>query len=120
MANNENIRESMYEETVVIPSNEIDRINRLLEIESLEEMSDGELLSAGANTNWCEGIFAVKFADGSSLNFDLCSGTTNYFDDVVWTSADGSRDVILDCEYALDDIEFEHEGVIYLVHIVKG
>lgn len=104
---------------VCIPADVYERVNRLLSIDSLEDMSDDELLSNGANTNHCEGIFAVEFADGSSLNFDLCSGTHNYFDDVVWTSGDGSHDVVLDCAYELDDIEFEHEGTVYVVRIVK-
>lgn len=109
-----------YNAQVCIPADVYERVNRLLAIDSLEDMSDEELLLNGANTNYCEGIFAVEFADGSSLNFDLCSGTSNYFDDVVWTSADGSHDVVLDCEYELDDIEFEYEGALYSVHIMKG
>ena len=72
-----------YNAQVCIPTDVYERVNRLLAIDSLEDMSDEELLLHGANTNYCEGIFAVEFADGSSLNFDLCSGTSNYFDDVV-------------------------------------
>jgi hypothetical protein len=42
-----------------------------------------------------------------------------YWDDVVWTSADGRRDIVLDCEYELDDIEFEVNGELYIVKIIK-
>lgn len=66
-----------------------------------------------------EGIFEVTFDDGSSLRFDLCSGTHNYWDDVVWTSADGNTDVTLDCEYELDNIEVDIEGETYIVEVKK-
>lgn len=108
-----------HEKTVHIPMSEFDRINKLLAIESLEEMTESELVKHGANTDYCEGIFRVEFDNGSSLNFDLCSGQHNYWDDVVWTSADGNRDVVLDCEYELDDIEVEIEAELYVVKIIK-
>lgn len=105
--------------TIHIPANEVDRVNRLLGIESLEGMSDGVLFMLGANTDHSEGIFGVTFDDGSSLRFDLCSGTHNYWDDVVWTSADGNTDVTLDCEYELDNIEVDIEGETYIVEVKK-
>lgn len=108
-----------HKETVHISASEFDRINRLLAIMSLEDMTDSELLEQGANTNVCEGIFYVEFDNGSCMNFDLCSGTHNYWDDVVWTSADGKQDVVLDCEYELGDIEVEIKNELYIVNIVK-
>jgi hypothetical protein len=108
-----------HEEIIRIPASEFDRINRLLAIKSLEEMTDDELIKQGANTDCCEGIFRVEFDNGASLNFDLCSGKHNYWDDVVWTSTDEKRDVVLDCEYELDDIEVEIESELYIVKIIK-
>ena len=108
-----------HEKTIRIPTKEFDRINRLLAIESLEEMTDVELIEQGANTDCCEGVFCVEFDNGASINFDLCSGQHNYWDDVVWTNAEGDRDVVLDCEYELDDIEVEIESELYIVKIVK-
>ena len=109
-----------YKTEVKISKKEYDRINRLLHIYSLEEMTDEELQEAGANTHHCEGVFTANFADGSTMNYDLCSGTENYYDDVVWTSPDGSRDVIIDCEFELsDDIEVEIDGNLYIVKIEK-
>lgn len=108
-----------HEETIRIPAKEFDRINRLLAIESLEEMTDDELRKMGATTDGFEGIFYVEFDNGTSINFDLCSGQHNYWDDVVWTSADGKRDVVLDCEYELDDIEVEIESELYIIKIIK-
>jgi hypothetical protein len=108
-----------HEAIVHISASEFDRINRLLAIESLEDMTDDELIEQGVNTNYCEGIFWVKFDNGASLNFDLCSGQHNYWDDVVWTNADGNKDVVLDCEYELDNIEVEIESELYIVKIIK-
>lgn len=109
----------VHEETIAISTSEFNRINRLLAIESLEDMTNSELLEQGANTNYCEGVFHVEFDNGASLNFDLCSGQHNYWDDVVWTSQDGKTNVVLDCEYELDDIEVEIESELYIVKIVK-
>lgn len=110
---------SQHIATVHILSDEFRRINRLLAIDSMEDISDDELIKQGANTYHNEGIFCVTFDDGSSLNFDLCSGSVNYWDDVVWTNADGSVDITLDCEYELDDIEVDIGGETYVVKIIK-
>lgn len=107
-----------HEATVYLAYDEIDRVNRLLAIESLDDMTDDELFAQGASTCQHEGIFCVKFDDGSSISFDLCSGIHNYWDDVVWTSSDGSTDVVLDCEYEIGDIEAEIESELYIVRIV--
>ena len=108
-----------HEAEVYISKEKFDRINKLLAIESLEEMTDSELIEYGADTDVCEGIFYVEFDNGTSLNFDLCSGQHNYWDDVVWTSADRTRYVTLDCEYAIDDIEIKIENELYIVKVVK-
>ena len=108
-----------HEATVHIPASEFDRINRLLAIESLEDMTDDELLEQGANTSVCEGVYRVEFDNGSVMNFDLCSGTHNYWDDVVWTSADGNIDIVLDCEYELGDIEVEIESELYVIKLIR-
>lgn len=108
-----------HEEIVYIPTSEFDRINRLLAIASLEDMTDEELIEQGANTGVYEGIFYIEFDNGAVITWDLCSGTHNYYDNVVWTSADGINEVVLDCEYELDDIEVEIESELYIVKIIK-
>lgn len=108
-----------YEEYVYISTSEYDRVNRLLAIESLEEITDEELVEQEANTGCCEELFYVEFENGAVMTIDLCSGTHNYYDNVVWTSADGRRNIVLDCEYKLDDIEVEIESELYVIKIVK-
>ena len=96
---------------------ELERINRLLDIPSFEFMTEQQLENAGAEKDAFEGIFGVTFADGSMLTWDLCSGHSNYYDNVVWTSGDGSSEHVFDCTYELDDIEFEADGSAYMVSI---
>lgn len=109
-----------YTATAKISKAEFDRINRLLSIDSLECMTDEELRKAGANTFQNEGIYAVDFGDGSCLTYDLCSGSENYYDNVIWTTPEGNY-VNFDCAYDIDDIEFEIGGNTYLVKIeVEG
>ena len=108
-----------HEEIIRVTQAEFDRINRLLAIPSLEDMTDDELSKIGAKTNSSEYLYFVDFDDGSSLTWDLCSGTHNYYDNVVWTSPNGKLDACLDCNFELDDIEFEFAGETYMVKIVK-
>ena len=108
-----------HKQIVCISTSELERINRLLAIESLEDMTDEELIQQGANTDVYEGILYVEFDNGAIITWDLCSGIHNYYDNVVWTSPDGNREVVLDCEYELNDIEVEIESELYIVKIVK-
>lgn len=106
-----------YIETVRIKRETFNRINRLLAIENMENMTDEELYKAGADTDTFFGVFSITFKNGAILNYDLCSGTSNYYDNVVWTSADGTHEVILECEFVLDNIEVEIDGDTYIVKL---
>ena len=108
-----------HEKTITISKSEFDRINRLLAIDSLDDMTDSELLAQGANTDVHEGLFYIKFDNGATMTIDLCSGQHNYFDDIVCTSPDGKEDIVLDCNYELDAIEVEIESELYIVKIIK-
>lgn len=103
---------------ITIKKTEFERINKLLGIDSFAEMSEKRLREIGAERDSCEGILYVEFDDGSSLNFDLCSGEDNYYDDLVWTSPDGNHDVVMECTFDFPDvIEFEAMGEEYSVKI---
>lgn len=106
-----------HEVTVHITSDEFTRINRILAIESVEDMTNEELLAQGAIPHRNEGIYYAEFDDGSYITFDLCYGSHNYWDSVVWTNRDGSVDVVFDCAYELGNIEAEIESELYIVKI---
>ena len=102
-----------------INSVQYDRVNRLLEIPSLSELTDRELYQAGANTNQCELIFEIVFDDTSVLKYYLCSGSENYYDDIVWNSPDGMNVITFECNFELCDIEFTIGEDHYKVVIQK-
>ena len=104
--------------TVQLPGKEIDHLNKLLAIDNLEEMTDFELRKAGANTNQYIGLFEVKFDNGAFMTVDVCSGNTNYYDNIVLTTPDGYEH-ILDCEYEIDDIGIEIDDDKYIVKIER-
>ena len=108
-----------YTAQVRMLGSEIDRINKLLSIESLEEMTDEELSVVGAEKDSCFGVYCAAFEDGSEITFDLCSGQHNYYDDVVWHSNDGSCEVNFDCEFELGSLEVEVFGDQYKVIIER-
>ena len=106
-----------YIASVDIGKSTFDRVNRMFDLPLLSEMTDAQLTNAGAKPYQIDGVFYVQFADGSSLTYDLCSGSENYFDDVVWVDANGFHDICLDCTYELADIEFEAFGNEYVVKL---
>ena len=108
-----------HEKIIHIPAKEFNRINKLLAVESLEELTDEELHQLNANTNVREGLYDIEFDNGATMSIDLCSGQHNYWDDVVWKSPDRNKYIVLDCSYKLDDIEVEINSELYSVKFVK-
>lgn len=106
--------------TVRLPKSEVSRVNRLLCMDdNMSEMTDSELRKIGASQDTNEGIFSVEFDDGSTLTYDLCSGQENYYDNIVWTSAQKDWDIPIDCTFELNDFEFDVDGTIYKVKIIE-
>lgn len=96
---------------------EVSEIQRLLSIRNMEEMTDEELEENNCAKDTCKYIFGVEFDDGAKLDWKLCSGTNNYFDDVLFQGANsGWTD--LDCTYELDNIEVDTGSDIYQVKLV--
>lgn len=104
-----------FTETVSISKKEYERVNRLLALSSLEEMTDEELLKAGANTDEYTGVLDVTFEDGAYLTYDLCSGSHNYYDNIVWHK--DNMEIVIDCMYELDDFSVVIEGNEYCVKL---
>jgi hypothetical protein len=104
-----------YEETVQIKKPTYDKVNQLLDICSFSDMTDYEFESSGVRRNTCEGIYLVKFKDGSQLNYDLCSGSENYYDEIVWSK--DNRDAWFEPTFDLADMDFGVDDNEYVVHI---
>ena len=110
-----------YEATVTLPLGTIDRFNKLFDIEDMEEMSEDELYLHGAKQNDYESIFEVRFENGSRLTYDLASGDTNYYDNVIWYECDDDAvGRTLDCLFYLEkEFEVDIDDDVYIVHIVE-
>ena len=93
----------IYTTEVFIPPKDYERINHLL---SIDEHVDLDRYS-------CEGVYEAIFEDKSTITYDLCSGTTDFYDDVVWHK--DNIDITMDCAYELDDLEVEIDGNTYKV-----
>lgn len=111
-----------YSVTIHMPTRTFNRINRLLrDIYDLNEMTDKELDRYGADKNTREEIYRAYFADGSSITYDLCSGEINYYDDVVWYSADKKTSCVFDYDFELyeESIYSPNNKDTYIVRIIK-
>lgn len=92
-------------------------IRDLLAIDDLETVPEEELDAVGAKQHDRQSVYEAKFSDGSVLSYELCSGSTNYWGDVVWTSPDKARTMDCEPEYELDCMEVEIDGVTYAVNV---
>jgi len=110
----------IYKTTVYIPSGTIERVNSLLCALSFKDLSEKEISKYKFRTNSCETIFNVKFEDNSTLTYELCSGDSNYYDNVVWRSADGIEETI-ECSFRLfNEIEIEINSNKYIVNLIEN
>jgi len=106
-----------HREEVTLKKSNLLFVKRCLEVESLEEMSDEELEAWGYKKDDCKLIFLVDFDDGCTVIWKLCSGQTNYYDDVVLQYPDGSSDT-LECTFELDDVQIETPTDVYYIKLV--
>lgn len=109
-----------YEATITLDKKMVKRYNRLLAIDNFENLSDKEMAKLGAKKDYFEGGFQVDFEDGSYLTYDLCSGSSNYWDEMNWyKDKETNCPVTLDCYFSLGDfIKFEIDDATYLIHII--
>ena len=97
-----------------ISKKEVYRVRNLLEIKSFEEYSEEKLEKLGIVKCSSEYIISVAFNDGATLDWKLCCGDNNYYDEVIFQHSDGIEEE-LDCSYELDDIEIDAGPDIYIV-----
>lgn len=109
----------VHTKIVEISKKEVDEINRLLSYEDLESMSDEKKKRLGCKQDYSKYIFGIEFDDGTTLDWWLCSGTNNYYDNVVFTKPFTNTCVNLDCVCKLDDIEIEAGTDVYRVLLFK-
>ena len=107
----------VYTAEIKLKAEDIDRINKLFDIEYFDALTDSEMIALGANTDWHESVYEAEFTNGARITYDFCSGQSNYYDNVVFYDPDGF-DYVLDCDFELGNIEVEFDAV-YRVKIVR-
>jgi len=105
----------VHEVNFPISRKELQRVRLLLDT-NFEDMDDDKFEKFGIVKDSSECIIGVSFNDGAALDWSLCCGQNNYYDDVVFQYPDG-KTVTLECSYALDNMEIDTETDIYIVKL---
>lgn len=93
----------IYRTRVTMSFSEFQRVNRLLEIESLPNLSEEEMYELNAKHHADELLFIATFENGVKLELHLVSGSENYFTSPIFYLPDGSvRDPEDASEFELD------------------
>jgi hypothetical protein len=117
-----------YVSEMEISRKDFDRINKLMQVDFDDIDENGDLTEEmqdlidklDARPDTMPYSFWFEFENGSHITIDICAGSHNYYDDVVWTSKDGTRDCVFDCCFALDEEEeFEIDDVYICKFIIK-
>ena len=87
------------------------RINRLLNEVDFNYENEEEMQiiidELDARKNIMQYGFCFEFDDGSKIYIDICSGSSNYYDNCQWVSGDGESEDLFDCGYAIEkEMEF--------------
>lgn len=106
----------LYLESVQIKQSVVDRVRMLLEIKDFDDLSDKVKEKLNIEEDHEELIYSVTFADGATLDWRLCSGASNYYDDVLFHYETGHWET-LDCTFEFDDIEIDAGSKIYNVKL---
>lgn len=104
-----------YETDIDISIYEKEKWNTLLK-DDIDQLPKKIAEQYNAKKYDCIGGFYAQFGDNSYLTIDLCSGGSNYYDEVIFYS--GSRNYIIDCAYEIanNDLVFQIEDNTYIVH----
>ena len=107
-----------YKVVVTMAQAEFDRVNGLLDIEYLDDMTDEEYTILCPKTDDYIGLFYVEFENGNHITIDVASGGSNYYDNCVLYDADGNELKVYDCGYHIGrTMVFMYHDDRYIVEI---
>lgn len=100
-----------------------DRINGLMDVRFEEYESNPEMQKLidelDARPDTMPYGFYFEFDDGSKIYIDICSGSSNYYDNCVWVSGDCKKDYVFDCAYEIsEENEFIHNNISYICKFI--
>lgn len=97
----------IYTCAIHIDRKDFDRINRLLTEIDFNYEDEEEMQSIidelDARKDTMPYGFCFEFEDESKIYIDICSGSSNYYDNCQWVSGDCKSDYLFDCDYSIDE-----------------
>lgn len=105
-----------YKAVVEVDKKTLERWNFLLS-KDIDDMTNEEKKKYNVKKYDQEGGFCVDFDDGSYVTIDLESGGNNYYDEIIWHSADENKCINFDCKYKIggEQEELEIEENLYII-----
>lgn len=106
-----------YKATVTVKKEILERVNQLLNIEDLEQITNEELLLNPKVDDFIS-VASATFENGNIIDIDVCSGGTNYYDNCMLKDKDGYEIYCFDCNYSIDsEMEFCYGRDTYIINI---
>lgn len=110
----------IYKAKIELSQAEITLYNRLLEEidfdDDTKEMQD-KIAELGAKQDDQIGIYSYEFENGNYVNIDICSGSSNYYDNIVLFDKNGNELWVNEYDFRIDSFEFELDDDTYIVEI---
>lgn len=110
----------IFKETITYDKDTLERVNALLDIESLEveEYTEEQKLLNPKVDDFIP-LMSIEFNNGNIIDIDVCSGSCNYYDNCVLKDKDGYEITCFDCNYSIDnEMEFNYEDDTYIITVV--
>lgn len=113
-----------YVSEMEISKKDFEHINRLLEEVDFNDDSDEMqdiIDELDARQDAMPYSFCFEFENESKIYIDICSGSSNYYDNCQWVSGDCKSDYLFDCSYSIDkEMEFypTDNGDVYICKFI--
>jgi hypothetical protein len=115
-----------YVSEMEISRKDFDRINKLMQVDFNDIDENGDLTEEmqslvdelDARPDTMPYGFCFEFDNESKIYIDICSGSSNYYDNCQWVSGDCKSDYLFDCDYSIDE-EMEFHPTDDDVYICK-
>lgn len=107
-----------YKGKFKVNASDLKHYEELLYLDNFEDCTEEDMESVNARLFDEIQIANVTFKNGVYVLIDLCSGCSNYFDNIVVCDSQGNAVDELDCTYEIGDFEFDYNGDTYIVEMV--
>lgn len=106
----------VYKYYKLVKMDDMERINKLLAIKDLSELNENT--SIGAKPHDHINLFDVTFENGNTISVEVCSGSQNYYENIVLFDNKNNEIAVLDPNnYIGDEIKLLHRNDTYIIEI---